>query len=1627
MLQFVNGIQGMGKSVELVLMTRTIVLAACCALWISPAWAQGTGLYDCQDTTDCYSEVDFSFALGGLEVDSMDLPFWGGITGISVLVEWAGGGSSFPSDLSLAFCTPEGECAAISGFGLSLPGNPIGEWPPEWSTTTGGFYTSCFTLPPGTLDGSGIWSLKAQNTYQYSAAGMVFTGTIILFYDCPGTFGCADPGACNYGSELDCTYPGCTDEAACNYEASAGCEDGSCTFEQHILIPNNESTFGSPVYVWCGPLPDCSNPTIGCPIPPGYVPVDDPCLDQILDDFAVCANAWTQTCSLQLLLCMQSVLGCTNPAACNFNPEAGYDDDSCLFPGMPCDDGDPCTVDDALDLSCGCTGVFLDQDGDGLCKVEDCNDENPGLPDAWGRCDIPVAGCPNPEALNYNPESAPETACILPGECGEPLIAEEWAAGFTGWMAPEHWSFSHPGLIALNEGAMVLHGTDAGEADTVKAEIIAPGTLTLQFSFAYHSSDSGPIWDPPMVLVNGEVKPIMAYMTSTAEPGNPLVQSNEWLHNQPIMPEPDQAPDPFLLPPEHLLPMGLIQDDADAWDYPYQMPVSVTLESGDVLSIALVTVDGLYGSASLAIAAMSRERYCPGCTDESACNYGALFNMDDGSCDFSCYGCQEEAACNYDAEATIPDACDYSCYGCTTPDAYNYDPEATRDDGSCDFCSLGVPPAIVAAGTESAMYTEERNFGYTLLANDGDLIESRLYEAGFIVLDDFTDFRALAGAADHIIGLTLDSTLKGFGVNLDGVLDIPMELPPIVRIETGTRHAMALGVDGSLHGWGSNAFGQLDFQPDVPLAGIAAGNRHSLAWDSTGTIVLTKGSNSRGQLDVPEGLQVLDVAGSNHNVALLTDSTVVCWGHNEFGQCDVPAEVGKAVAVAASRHSSMALLADSTVVVWGRLKLLEDIGRAQAIHGNASRDELAVVDADGYPHMLVSSDVLQVQMRNQVLHAQGGGKCLDWCVDRDGDGLCDVADGCIGYDEECECICLHDVNFNGICDEEETRGCMEVGATNYSRFATISAPCTYAGSGCTSPIACNYDPNAGYVQMAPCEFESCGGCTDEFGCNYDPDAKWDDGSCDYSTCTGCDDVNACNFNPKVLPADSCDYCSCHVVEPSIHIESEYFVYINSKGEARLGGSVGLPFVVYLGEIIIANSKVDGRIIPGIRSGEVWGPSAILLGMDSSIMVINENADEYVSSKVLRMEAYLEELHVQEAHVALLDVDYSPPPGNDFIAVETHMGTYAAVKADGTMKVWGSLVSRYDSGIEFGEGNILGGEELTVSEWAESLTDVVDVAMGGFWDIIALHGDGSLSSYGLSDLIPDELVDVVSIEGDLAMIMGQRSDGSHFMLESSLFAGAFNPVSEPEVIPIPETYTNQGEVMVFDNTVIARSAALMADGRILLRVDYTWSEINSDDEGEDPLLSGFDVLIIPAGAFGEVVDIEVGLLTLSVLDDEGVLTTRMIPELTQEYGTPEQVLQVDSLLALPEAEVVLLEYGSSLPDRALLGPPTDCYGCEDSDGDGICDLVDLCDGVVDAVGECGGNCLLDTDGDGVCDLLNLPGCTYPDATNYDADVAFDDGTCIFMASDPCPTDIDGDGTTDTQDLLLLLGNFSLGCD
>ena len=86
-------------------------------------------------------------------------------------------------------------------------------------------------------------------------------------------------------------------------------------------------------------------------------------------------------------------------------------------------------------------------------------------------------------------------------------------------------------------------------------------------------------------------------------------------------------------------------------------------------------------------------------------------------------------------------------------------------------------------------------------------------------------------------------------------------------------------------------------------------------------------------------------------------------------------------------------------------------------------------------------------------------------------------------------------------------------------------------------------------------------------------------------------------------------------------------------------------------------------------------------------------------------------------------------------------------------------------------------------------------------------------------------------------------------------------------------------------------------------------------------------------------------------------------------------------------------------------------------DGACD----CDGnTLDAVGVCGGTCMMDDNMNGICDDIEVPGCTNSTSCNYNADANVDDGSCEGFPTGWCDCastvpDTDNDGVCDEDEV------------
>ena len=199
-------------------------------------------------------------------------------------------------------------------------------------------------------------------------------------------------------------------------------------------------------------------------------------------------------------------------------------------------------------------------------------------------------------------------------------------------------------------------------------------------------------------------------------------------------------------------------------------------------------------------------------------------------------------------------------------------------------------------------------------------------------------------------------------------------------------------------------------------------------------------------------------------------------------------------------------------------------------------------------------------------HYDCDGDCL---ADSDGDGVCDALEiaGCTtpsacnfnpaATDNNGSCVyaasgytcggaCLIDSDADGVCDQNEVTGCLDSAACNYAATATDSGYCDYPAThydcsgdcladsdgdgvcdaleitGCTAPSACNFNP-AATDDNGSCTYAVDGyACSGE--CLFDSDS---DGVCDQWEVTGCLDSAACNYAATATDAGYCDYPATH--------------------------------------------------------------------------------------------------------------------------------------------------------------------------------------------------------------------------------------------------------------------------------------------------------------------------------------------------------------------------------------------------------------------------------------------------------------------------------------------------------------------
>lgn len=470
--------------------------------------------------------------------------------------------------------------------------------------------------------------------------------------------GCQDPTACNFNPNATiaglCLYPGCTQSNACNYSWLAGCDDGSCCFDNCVSI-NMIDEFGDGWNGGAYTLTDSNGDVVATGTLADGATETQPlgCIEDGCYNFTVTGGSFPAEITWELVYTFGNFLfggtppelfasggapydenltvgtggdeaGCTDPLACNYNPDVLCDDGSCCYDNCleivmtdSFGDGwngnvwevvDPATDtvvdsgtlengDTGIDFACLTAGCYLfriNVEG-GIFSAEvgwTVNGADGGSFSGGSNDEVnfiigggaPNAGCTDPIACNYDLNADCDDGSCCYGNCGELMLFDSFGDGWNGA------TFS----VFDENNILVATNTLTGGSMATQTVCLDEGCYTITVSGG---------------TFPGEVS---------------------W----------------FLSAGGSYLGGGA----------PYSGSFTIGGEAG--------CTDA--GACNYDAAAICDDESCvyPGCIDPTACNYDINAVCDDGNCNFDCYGCTYNDAENYDATATQDDgSCIFDCTG----------------------------------------------------------------------------------------------------------------------------------------------------------------------------------------------------------------------------------------------------------------------------------------------------------------------------------------------------------------------------------------------------------------------------------------------------------------------------------------------------------------------------------------------------------------------------------------------------------------------------------------------------------------------------------------------------------------------------------------------------------------------------------------------------------------------------------------------------------------------------------------------------------------------------------------------------------------------------------------------------
>ena len=566
-------------------------------------------------------------------------------------------------------------------------------------------------------------------------------------------YGCMDSLAINFepGATFDdgsCELPdlGCTDPFALNFDEEANTEDGSCEYcaegvewvvqidmydsygdgwnDNYYYITNE---WGDTTAV--GTLNSGSQGTDFFCLAPGCYVVSVPS-----EGGWPYEVSWEITSAgfpevylygecpdiqpLNFLTDCESVSGCTDPLALNFDDEADYDNGSCEYPVFGCTDplalnfNEEAMEDDgSCEYPLDCSGFpvltinMIDSYGDGWNGNDLTIDGQPftlenGSEGTEYKCYEPLPGCI--EVVCDGGSWQEEISWTITDEDGNVLLSG--GAPYVGEFGGEGCS---PVLGCTDETAL-NYNPEATEDDG-----------SCEYPLAGCTDPAALNYDDSAITDNGSCE----YPLECSEGSNVLVME---LQTDPY-PE-ETSWDLITADGETLIVMNGFEEQNTLYVDSICVPddIAITFNLYDTYG------DGLTSGAGNG----EFHLYVCGAQVFSGSSFEYLFSGTFSGCDGAqiiVFGCMDETAINYSPDANTDDgSCEYEVVlGCTDVEAVNYNETATDDDGSCTFITCEFYEMLVEVQLMSTNGNGWESLTYELSSFDGSMQETGTLETGF--------------------------------------------------------------------------------------------------------------------------------------------------------------------------------------------------------------------------------------------------------------------------------------------------------------------------------------------------------------------------------------------------------------------------------------------------------------------------------------------------------------------------------------------------------------------------------------------------------------------------------------------------------------------------------------------------------------------------------------------------------------------------------------------------------------------------------------------------------------------------------------------------------------------------------